>query len=97
MSTVSEKVHLEEFRATGIDRDLRQPKEHWRELIRDHQLLHIGFNRLKQGKEWGKWTEEDLVRYHAAVVSALRSVYFPMIPAYGGDEVEEKAEELNAN
>ena len=74
------KLELERFRSEGIDYDMEHPEERWRELLRDHQLLHIGFYRLKRGEPWGEWTEEDVVRYHAKIVDTLRRLYFPMLP-----------------
>ena len=74
------KLDLERFRSGELDRDLEHPEGRWRELLRDHQLLHIGYYRLKRGEAWGEWTEEDIIRYHAKVVDALRRLYFPMLP-----------------
>jgi len=80
------KLDLPSFRQEGIDDDLKDPKANWKELLADHRYLHIGYYRLKSGKKWGDWTEGDVVSYHAAVISALRKLFFPMIPMRLGEK-----------
>jgi len=78
---ITQKLHLDEFRSEGVDYDIKNPKEHWKELIADLRYLgNSGYPRLSAGKEWGDWTLTDVFRYFAKIVDALRSVYFPIIP-----------------
>lgn len=76
-----DKLDLGEFRSEGIDEDLKDPLSRWRELLADHRYLHIGWNRLKQGKKWGEFSKDDLVFYHAKITDVLRGkCFFPMLP-----------------
>lgn len=78
-----EKLHLQEFRSTGVDYDIKHINERWREAIADLRYLgNSGYPRLKRGEKWGDWTLEDVLKYFAKLVDALRSVYFPVIPPY---------------
>lgn len=82
-----EKLDLERFRSEGIDRDLSQPEKYWRQLLADLRYLgNSGYPTLKMGKEWGDWTLDDLLRYFAACVDALRSVHFPLRPPGPGED-----------
>ena len=78
-----EKLHLEEFRSTGVDYDIKHINERWREAIADLRYLgNSAFPRLKRGEKWGDWTIDDVLRYFAKLVDALRSIYFPIIPPH---------------
>jgi len=81
-----EKLHLEEFRSTGVDRDIKNPRDRWKQLFADLRYLSLGYARIKEGKGWGEWKLDDVKRYFAKVVDALRSVYFPILPPNEGDE-----------
>lgn len=75
------ELFLPEFKATGIDADLANPKERWPELIADLRYLgNSAYPRLKAGKPWGEWTLPDVLKYFAAIVDSLRGVFFPIIP-----------------
>jgi hypothetical protein len=68
----------------GIDYDIEHQLRP--QLNRDHQLLHVGYVRLKQGKKWGNWTLERVVRYHRKVVKTLREMgyEYPVSPESEG-------------
>jgi len=68
-----EKLHLDEFRQTGIDEDLKRPKERQKELLADARYLaNSAFPRLLKGEGWGNWTMRDVEQYFAAIVNTLR-------------------------
>ena len=70
-----EKLHLKEFRITGVDEDLKNPKEREKELIADlRYLANAGFPRLKAGKKWGEWRMVDILKYFAKIVDTLHSI-----------------------
>jgi len=78
-----EKLHLEEFRSSGVDYDIKHIRQRWREAIADLRYLgNSAYPRLKRGEKWGEWTLDDVLRYFAKLVDALRSVYFPLIPPH---------------
>lgn len=65
----------------GIEVDIHDPKRFYRQLFADWRCIgNVGYPRLKHNKGWGDWSIEDMVRYIARIVDALRSVYFPIIP-----------------
>jgi len=39
-----------------------------------------GYPKLVRGEKWSNWDMDSLLSYFAAIVDALRSVYFPLIP-----------------
>jgi len=76
-----EKLHLKEFLSKGVDYDIKHVKTRWKQCIAD--LRYIGDSavpRLKAGKKWGEWTLDACYKYFAALVDALRSVYFALVP-----------------
>ena len=80
-----EKLHLEEFRAEGIDEDLKHPKERRQQLIADLRYCgNSAYPRLKAGKKWGNWTLDLVLRYFGKIVDTLRTKidpsYFPEPP-----------------
>lgn len=82
-----EKLDLERFRSEGIDDDIANPKERYRQLIADLRYLgNSGYPKLKAGEKWGDWTLKDLLRYFAKIVDTLRSVYFPMLSPQIGEK-----------
>jgi len=81
------ELKLEQFRKEGIDEDIRNPKTRWRELLADLRYMgNSGYPRLIKGEKWGDWALEDLKRYFARCVDALRSVYFALIPPKKGEK-----------
>ena len=68
----------------GIEYDIKHKLRP--QLFANHRYLTIGYNRLKEGKKWGDWTKEDVIKYHAKVVDALRDqgYNFPIHPNKGG-------------
>jgi hypothetical protein len=50
----------------------------------------VGYVRLKQGKKWGNWTPERIIRYHARVVRALRKMgyEYPVTPVEEGKDLK---------
>ncbi|MEA1904856.1 MAG: hypothetical protein U9M97_03125, partial [Candidatus Hadarchaeota archaeon] len=75
------KLNIEQFKAEGVDEDMKDPEHRWRELLYDHSLLHKAWYDFKRGKIWEGWTKEIIIKYHAAVVDSLRSIGFPMQPS----------------
>jgi hypothetical protein len=73
-----------DYNHEGIDYDIENGLR--AQLNRDHQLLHVGYDRLAQGKKWGQWTPERIVSYHRKVVGALRSMgyEYPVSPESEG-------------
>ena len=68
-----EKLHLDEFRQTGIDEDLKHPQERQKELLADARYLaNSAFPRLLKGEKWGNWKLHDVERYFAAIINTLR-------------------------
>lgn len=81
------KLHLEEFRRTGLDEDLRNPKERYRVLFAGLRYLgNSAYPSLGTEHKWKDWTREDILKYYAKIVDKLRSVYFPIIPPKIGDK-----------
>ncbi len=81
------KLNLEEFRQEGIDDDLKNPKQRWKQLQADLRYLgNSGYPKLSAGDKWGGWTLEDIFKYFAKIVDVLRSIYFPVAPPKIGDE-----------
>jgi len=69
------KLHLKEFKSTGVDDDLRHPKKRKKELIADLRYLgNSAFPRLKRGEKWGEWTMIDVLRYFAKIVDTLHNI-----------------------
>ena len=82
-----EKLDLEQFRAEGIDDDLKNPAIRHKELFADLRYIgNSGYPKLKEDKKWGKWKLEDALKYYAAIVDTLRSVYFPVMSPKIGDK-----------
>jgi hypothetical protein len=82
-----EKLDLEQFKAEGIDDDLKNPAVRHKELFAGLRYIgNSGYPKLKEGKRWGEWKLEDSLKYYAAIVDALRSVYFPVTSPKIGDE-----------
>lgn len=82
-----EKLDLEQFKAEGIDDDLKNPAVKHKELFADLRYIgNSGYPKLKEGKKWGDWKLIDALKYYAAIVDALRSVYFPVISPKIGDK-----------
>jgi hypothetical protein len=81
-----EKLHLEEFKQTGIDEDMKNPVVRHKELFAGLRYLgDSGFPRIKEGKEWGEWKLEDILKYYAGITDCLRSVFYPIIPPKIGE------------
>jgi ATP-dependent DNA ligase len=81
-----EKLHLEEFRADRTDKELKDPAKYHQQLQAGLRYLgNSGYPRLKAGEAWGDWKMEDILSYYAAIVDALRSVYYPIYPPKMGD------------
>jgi len=77
----AEKLHLEEFKATGIDGDLKHPKTKYKQLLADLRYLENGgYPKLKANEKWGDWDLKTLLEYFAKVIDALRSIYMPLMP-----------------
>ena len=80
---VEELLEPERFKAEGIDKDMENKEERWRELIADLRYLgNSAFPRLKEGKKWGDWDLPLVRKYFAKIVDTLRSIYFPIIPPW---------------
>jgi hypothetical protein len=77
-----------EYHHEGIDYDIENNLR--LQLNRDHQVLHVGYVRLKQGKKWGSWDLERIIRYHAKVVRALRKMgyEYPVTPVEEGKDLK---------
>jgi len=75
------KLYLDEFRKTGTDENIRNMPYSYEQLIDGHHCLHISYCKLKAGEKFENWTEQDIVKYHAAIVSVLREHWFPMFPS----------------
>jgi len=82
-----QKLDLEQFRAEGIDDDLKNPAARHKELFVDLRYLgDSGYPKIKAGEKWGEWTLKDILKYYAAIVDSLRSVWFPIIPPKIGEK-----------
>lgn len=83
-----ERLDLERFRSGGIDEDLADPVKRFRFLLADLRYLgDAGYPRLKQGKAWGEWKLEDILKYFAKIVDTLRGkVYLPLLDHKGNGE-----------
>jgi len=82
-----EKLDVKQFRATGVDEDIKDPKKRYRELIADLRYLgNSGYPKIKAGEDWGEWKLEDILKYFAKIVDTLRSIYFPVLPPKIGDK-----------
>lgn len=80
------KVHIEEFRERGSDADIRNPKARYKNLLAALRYLgNSAYPKLKAGEEWGGLTLSECKRYFAAIVDALRGIYFPIMPPMIGD------------
>jgi len=76
-----EKLYLKEFLSKGVDYDIKHVKTRWKECIADlRYLANNAVPRLKAGKKWGEWTLDACYKYFAALIDALRSVYFTLVP-----------------
>jgi len=75
------ELHLEQFKKEGVDYDIKHAKTRWKELLSDLRFLgNSGYPKLVRGEKWSNWDMDDLLSYFGAIVDALRSVYFPLIP-----------------
>jgi len=82
-----EKLDLEEFRTEGVDDDLKNPAVRHKELFADLRYIgNSGYPKLKEGKKWGEWKLEDVLKYYAAIVDVLRSVFYPIISPKIGEK-----------
>lgn len=82
-----EKLHLEEFKRTGLDEDLRNPKGRHAQLFAGLRYLGNGaYPKIGLKGAWKEWTREDILKYYAKIVDKLRSVYFPVTPPKIGDK-----------
>jgi len=82
-----EKLDLEQFRAEGINDDLKNPSVRHKELFADLRYLgNSAYPRIIEGKKWKDWTKEDILKYYAAIVDCLRSVFYPIVPPKIGEE-----------
>jgi len=82
-SKLENKLHPDEFKREGIDSDMKNVKERWRECIADLRYLgNSAYPKLKKGEKWGDWTLDLVYRYFAKLVDVLRSVYFTIIPPF---------------
>lgn len=83
-----EKLDLEQFKAEGIDDDLKNPAKRWRELLADiRYLFNSGYPKLKEGEKWGEWDLTILLKYGSKIVDTLRNkCYFTLIPAKIGEK-----------
>lgn len=81
------KLHLEEFRRTGLDEDLRNPRERYQVLFAGLRYLGNGaYPNIGTEHKWKDWTREDILKYYAKIVDKLRSVYYPIISPKMGDK-----------
>jgi len=62
--------------------DIQNKYERWKELNADHRYIHIWYARGRKTIRTDGG-EEDIIRAHAMVVDALRSIFFPMEPQKG--------------
>ena len=75
------KLQLETFRAEGIDVDLKDPQKRYKQIIADARYLaNSAFANLGKEGAWKDWTKEDILRYFAACVDALRSIHIALVP-----------------
>ena len=83
--SIRKLLHLEEFRSSGIDYDLKNAKKRWKELIADARYLgNSAYPRLKRGEKWGDWTLDDVKKYFATIIDTLRrECKFVWIPPFG--------------
>ncbi|RXG63624.1 hypothetical protein ES695_16410, partial [Candidatus Atribacteria bacterium 1244-E10-H5-B2] len=83
-----EKLDLEQFKAEGIDDDLKDPLKRWRELLADlRYLFNSGYPNLKKGERWGEWDLTTLLKYGAKIIDTLRTkCYFTLMPPKIGEE-----------
>lgn len=79
---------MDSYHHEGIDYDIENRLRP--QLNRDHQVLHVGYVRLKQGKKWGNWTLERIIRYHRKVIGALRDMgyEYPVSPVSEGKDLK---------
>lgn len=81
------ELDLERFKKKGIDYDIQNPEERWKNLLSDLRYLgNSAWPTLNKGEVWGDWLKADVISYFAKVVDALRSIYFPVMPPEKGDE-----------
>lgn len=81
------KVYLDEWRERGSTDEMENPGDNWQTLLHELQILgNSAWPKLSEGEEWGDWTEEEVKRYFADVVDALRSVHFPLAPPEEDEE-----------
>jgi len=82
-----EKLDLKQFKAEGIDADLKNPAVSHKKLFADLRYLgNSGWPRIIEGKKWKDWTKEDILKYYAAIVDCLRSVFYPIVSPKIGEE-----------
>lgn len=68
------------FVAHGDDPTIHNPREYWKQLWSDLRILaNVAYPRLKEGKQWGSWSIEEIRKYFATIIDALRSIYFPIL------------------
>lgn len=71
----------------GIETDLNQIQDRWRQALGDLYYLSNGYRRIQAGKEWGDWDAKEIEKKAAKIVDALRGVYFPfLMPEKGSDQ-----------
>ena len=74
------KLQLERFRAEGIDGDLKDPVKRYKQIVADLRYLgNAGFANFGKEGAWEEWSKEDILKYFAACIDALRSVYIPLV------------------
>lgn len=84
-----EKLKLKEFRSTGVDYNIEHPKAKMKELFADLRYLgNSEYPTLKKNEKWGDWTLEDVLKYFAKIVDALRSVNLDYIAEKTEDQAD---------
>lgn len=84
---VSEYYLIKAALGDGIEYDLSDPHERYKQLLADLYYLSLGWSRLQEGKEWGDWSKEDIEKTYAKIIDTLRSkLYFPFIPPEEGTD-----------
>jgi hypothetical protein len=82
-----EKLDLKTFRSEGIDRDIKNPARYHKELFSDLRYLGNGaFPKYGKKGAWKDWKMQDILKYYAAIVDCLRSVFYPITPPKIGEE-----------
>lgn len=69
------------FVAPGIDTDISDPQNLYRQLYADLRYLgNSAYPRIQQGKRWGEWDKEALRIYFAKILDALEEAGRPITP-----------------